>query len=283
MKLLRHGPAGAEKPGLLDAQGTIRDLSSHIDDINGKTLSPESLQNLSSIDTSSLPEVDSSVRLGPPVGQVGKVICVGLNYRDHAEETGLPIPDEPVLFQKATSAITGPNDDVWLPPGSKKLDWEVELGIVIGREARRVDEANAMDYVAGFTIVNDISERGYQIDGTGQWTKGKSHDTFCPFGPVVTTKDAIGKPEELDIWLELDGTRKQDGNTRTMIFSIAHMVSFISRHMSLQPGDIIPTGTPPGVGLGYNPPQFLAAGNTMKLGIEGIGEMTNRVVDMPPV
>ena len=283
MKLLRHGPAGAEKPGLLDAQGTIRDLSSHIDDINGKTLSPESLQNLSSIDTSSLPEVDSSVRLGPPVGQVGKVICVGLNYRDHAEETGLPIPDEPVLFQKATSAITGPNDDVWLPPGSKKLDWEVELGIVIGREARRVDEANAMDYVAGFTIVNDISERGYQIDGTGQWTKGKSHDTFCPFGPVVTTKDAIGKPEELDIWLELDGTRKQDGNTRTMIFSIAHMVSFISRHMSLQPGDIIPTGTPPGVGLGYNPPQFLAAGNTMKLGIQGIGEMTNRVVDMPPV
>lgn len=283
MKLLRHGPAGAEKPGLLDAQGTIRDLSSHIDDINGKTLSPESLQNLSSIDTSSLPEVDSSVRLGPPVGQVGKVICVGLNYRDHAEETGLPIPDEPVLFQKATSAITGPNDDVWLPPGSKKLDWEVELGIVIGREARRVDEANAMDYVAGFTIVNDISERGYQIDGTGQWTKGKSHDTFCPFGPVVTTKDAIGKPEELDIWLELDGTRKQDGNTRTMIFSIAHMVSFISRHMSLQPGDIIPTGTPPGVGLGYKPPQFLAAGNTMKLGIQGIGEMTNRVVDMPPV
>ena len=283
MKLLRHGPAGAEKPGLLDAQGTIRDLSSHIDDINGKTLSPESLQNLSSIDTSSLPEVDSSVRLGPPVGQVGKVICVGLNYRDHAEETGLPIPDEPVLFQKATSAITGPNDDVWLPPGSKKLDWEVELGIVIGREARRVDEANAMDYVAGFTIVNDISERGYQIDGTGQWTKGKSHDTFCPFGPVVTTKDAIGKPEELDIWLELDGTRKQDGNTRTMIFSIAHMVSFISRHISLQPGDIIPTGTPPGVGLGYKPPQFLAAGNTMKLGIQGIGEMTNRVVDMPPV
>ena len=281
MKLLRHGPAGAEKPGLLDAQGTIRDLSAHIDDINGNALSPESLQKLSSIDTSSLPEVDSSVRLGPPVGQVGKVICVGLNYRDHAEETGLPIPDEPVLFHKSTSAICGPNDDIWLPPGSKKLDWEVELGIVIGREARRVDEANAMNYVAGFTIVNDVSERGYQIDGTGQWTKGKSHDTFCPFGPVVTTKDVLGKPEELDIWLEVDGKRMQDGNTRTMIFSIATIVSYISRHMSLQPGDIIPTGTPPGVGLGYTPPKFLSAGNTVKLGIEGIGEMTNHVIDMP--
>jgi len=215
MKLLRYGPAGAEKPGLLDPQGTMRDLSAHIDDINGNALSPESLQKLSSIDTSSLPEVDSSLRLGPPVGQVGKVICVGLNYRDHAEETGLPIPDEPVLFQKATSAICGPNDDVWLPPGSKKLDWEVELGIVIGREARRVDEANAMDYVAGFTIVNDVSERGYQIDGTGQWTKGKSHDRFCPFGPVVVTKDAIGKPEELDIWLEVDGKRMQDPHWHT--------------------------------------------------------------------
>lgn len=281
MKLLRYGPAGTEKPGMLGADGKIRDLSKIIDDIDGSALAADSLERLARIDPATLPEIDPSVRLGPPVGNVGKVVCVGLNYRDHAEEAGQPIPDEPVLFMKARSAICGPNDDVWLPPGSKKLDWEVELGIVIGREASYVSEADAMDYVAGYTIVNDISERGYQIDGTGQWTKGKSHDTFCPFGPVVTTRSDIPDPQALDIWLELDGKRVQDGNTRTMIFSIPTIVSYISRHMSLQPGDVIPTGTPPGVGLGFKPPRYLSAGQSMRLGITGVGEMTNKVVDMP--
>ncbi len=278
MKLLRYGPKGQEKPGLLDQNGTIRDLSAIVSDIDGSTLSPESLERLAGIDTASLPEVDGSVRLGEPVANVGKVICVGLNYSDHAEEAGMPIPEEPVLFMKAQSSITGPNDDVLLPPGSEKLDWEVELGIVIGKAASYVDEASAMDYVAGYTIVNDVSERAYQLDGTGQWTKGKSHDTFCPFGPVVATTAAIPDPQTLDIWLEVDGDRVQNGNTSTMIFPVSTIVSFISRHMSLQPGDIIPTGTPPGVGLGLKPPRFLKAGSVMKLGIQDIGVIENKVV-----
>ncbi len=283
MKLLRYGPAGTEKPGLLDADGKIRDLSGVVDDIDGSALAADSLERLAKIDPSTLPEIDAAVRLGPPVANVGKVICVGLNYSDHAEESGMPIPDEPVLFMKATSAICGPNDDVLLPPGSEKLDWEVELGIVIGKHCSYVSEAEAMDYVAGYTIVNDVSERGFQLDGTGQWTKGKSHDSFCPFGPVVATRAVVPDPQVLDIWLEVDGERVQNGNTRTMIFPVSTVVSYISRHMSLQPGDIIPTGTPPGVGLGFKPPRFLSSGNSMRLGIAGIGEMTNRVVDQPAV
>jgi len=281
MKLLRYGPAGSEKPGLLDSTGTIRDLSGEVEDINGTTLSADSVSRLEKLDTSTLAKVDAGVRLGSPVANVGKVICVGLNYRDHAEESGLPIPEEPVLFMKATSAICGPHDSVLLPPGSEKLDWEVELGIVIGKHASYVSEADALDYVAGFTVVNDVSERAFQIDGTGQWTKGKSHDTFCPFGPVVATRSEIPDPQQLNIWLDVDGERLQDGNTRTMIFNVATIVSYISRHMSLQPGDVIPTGTPPGVGLGFKPPRYLSAGNVMSLGIEGIGELRNEVISHP--
>lgn len=278
MKLLRYGKTGQEKPGLLDSAGVIRDLSGHVNDIDGAALSDESIARLAALDPNSLPEIAAGTRLGPPVTRVGKVICVGLNYSDHAAESGLPIPEEPVLFMKASSSITGPNDDVLLPPGSRKLDWEVELGIVIGKHASYVDESEALDYVAGYTVVNDVSERAFQIDGTGQWTKGKSHDSFCPFGPVVTTRADIPDPQVLDIWLEVDGKRHQDGNTKTMIFSVAHIVSYISRHMSLQPGDVIPTGTPPGVGLGMRPPRFLKAGSVMKLGIENIGEFQNTVV-----
>lgn len=282
MKLLRFGPSGAEKPGMMDSAGSIRDLSSIINDIDGTTLGADQLAKIAAIDPSSLPAVDSATRLGPPVGNVGKVICVGLNYSDHAEEAGQPIPAEPVLFMKASSSICGPNDDVQKPRDSTKLDWEVELGIVIGKHASYVSEADALDYVAGYTVVNDVSERAFQIDGTGQWTKGKSHDTFCPFGPVVVTTDEISDPQALDVWLDVDGERMQTGNTRTMIFNVQTIVSYISRHMSLQPGDIIPTGTPPGVGLGMKPPRFLNEGNVVKLGIDGIGELTNKIVAVPP-
>ena len=282
MKLLRYGPAGAEKPGMMDSNGKIRDLSSVVADIDGALLSSSKMGEIAALDPASLPEVPAGTRLGPPVGNVGKVACIGLNYSDHAAESGLPIPEEPVLFMKATSSICGPNDDVLMPRGSTKLDWEVELGIVIGKHASYVSEDDALDYVAGYTIVNDVSERAFQIDGTGQWTKGKSHDTFCPFGPVLVTTDEIPDPQVLDIWLEVDGERVQNGNTRTMIFSVKTIVSYLSRHMSLQPGDVIPTGTPPGVGLGFKPPRFLKEGNSVKLGISGIGDMTNRIVAMPP-
>jgi len=277
MKLVRYGQVGQEKPGLLHGD-TIRDLSGLIEDVDGTTLDRETIARLSATDPSSLPQIDASTRLGAPVNGVGKVICVGLNYSDHAEESGMPIPAEPVLFMKSTTSICGPHDDVVVPRDSTKLDWEVELGIVIGKTARYVDESNALDYVAGYTVVNDVSERAFQIDGTGQWVKGKSNDTFCPFGPCVTTADELTDPQSLDIWLEIDGERVQNGNTRTMIFSVAHIVSYISRHMTLQPGDLIPTGTPPGVGLGFKPPRFLAAGNVMKLGIQGIGEIQQTVV-----
>ncbi|MBX2879686.1 MAG: fumarylacetoacetate hydrolase family protein [Granulosicoccus sp.] len=276
MKLVRFGPAGAEKPGLMH-DGEIRDLSAHVDDIDGSTLDANSLARLASIDPASLPLVDGATRLGPPIGKVGKVICVGLNYTDHAEESGMPIPAEPVLFMKSTTSICGPNDDVVIPRNSTKLDWEVELGIVIGKKASYVDESDALDYVAGYTVVNDVSERAFQIDGTGQWVKGKSADTFCPFGPCITTTDAIPDPQVLDVWLDVDGERLQTGNTRTMIFSVAHIVSYISQHMTLLPGDLIPTGTPPGVGLGFKPPRFLSAGNVMSLGIEGIGDIRQTV------
>ena len=281
MKLLRYGPAGAEKPGMMDSAGKIRDLSQVVPDIDGSFLSSTKLAEIAALDPASLAEVDASTRLGPPVGNVGKVVCIGLNYSDHAAESGHPIPEEPVLFMKAPSSICGPNDDVLIPRGSTKLDWEVELGIIIGKHASYVSEEEALDYVAGYTVVNDVSERAFQTEGTGQWTKGKSHDTFCPFGPVMVTTDEIPDPQVLDIWLEVDGERVQNGNTKTMIFPVKTIVSYLSRHMSLQPGDIIPTGTPPGVGLGFKPPRFLSEGNVVKLGIGGIGDMSNRIVAMP--
>lgn len=277
MKLLRYGPAGAEKPGLLDGEGTIRDLSAHVADIDGTTLGPESLAALAKLDPRSLPAVNGSPRLGPPVANVGKLLCIGLNYRDHAEETGAPIPDEPILFMKSTTSIVGPNDDVILPRGSRKGDWEAELGIVIGSRASYVAEADALDYVAGYCVFNDVSERHYQLEGTGQWVKGKSADTFAPFGPWMVTRDEIPDPQDLHVWLEVDGQRYQDGTTRTMIFPVPYLVSYVSRYMTLEPGDIIPTGTPPGVGLGQKPQVFLRPGNVIRLGIEGLGEMQQNV------
>jgi 2-keto-4-pentenoate hydratase/2-oxohepta-3-ene-1,7-dioic acid hydratase in catechol pathway len=278
---LRYGPAGEEKPGLLDAEGTIRDLSAHVTDIDGAVLAPEKLAELAALDTAALPAVGGDPRLGPPVAGVGKLLCIGLNYRDHAEETGMAIPEEPILFMKATTSIVGPNDDVMLPKGSKKGDWETELGVVIGSRARYVDEANALDYVAGYCVFNDVSERHFQLEGTGQWVKGKSADTFAPFGPYMVTRDEVPDPQDLDMWLEVDGKRYQDGSTRTMIFTVANLVSYVSRYMTLEPGDIIPTGTPPGVGVGQKPPVFLKPGNVMRLGIAGLGEQQQRVVAHP--
>ena len=281
VKLLRYGPVGTEKPGLLDGEGTIRDLSAHVSDIDGAALSPANLAALARLDAASLPAVDGDPRLGPPVNGVGKLVCIGLNYRDHAEETGAPIPDEPILFMKSTTAIIGPNDDVVLPKGSGKGDWEAELGIVIGSRASYVDEADALDHVAGYCVFNDVSERHYQLEGTGQWVKGKSADTFAPFGPWMVTRDEIPDPQALHVWLEVDGKRYQDGSTRTMIFPATHLVSYVSRYMTLEPGDIIPTGTPPGVGLGQKPAVFLRPGNVIRLGIEGLGEMQQKVVAHP--
>jgi len=281
VKLLRYGPAGEEKPGLLDADGTIRDLSAHVADIDGAVLAPEKLAALAALDTAALPAVDGDPRLGPPVAGVGKLLCIGLNYRDHAEETGMAIPEEPILFMKATTSIIGPNDDVMLPRGSKKGDWETELGVVIGSRARYVDEADALDYVAGYCVFNDVSERHFQLGGTGQWVKGKSADTFAPFGPYMVTRDEVADPQDLDMWLEVDGKRYQDGSTRTMIFTVANLVSYVSRYMTLEPGDIIPTGTPPGVGVGQKPPVFLKPGNVMRLGIDGLGEQRQKVVAHP--
>ena len=281
MKLLRYGPAGAEKPGLLDGEGRIRDLSAHVSDIDGAALAPAKLEALAKLDMASLPAVDGNPRLGPPVAGVGKLLCIGLNYRDHAEETGAPIPDEPILFMKSTTAIIGPDDDVILPRGSRKGDWEAELGIVIGSRASYVDEADALDYVAGYCVCNDVSEREYQLEGTGQWVKGKSADTFAPIGPWMVTRDEIPDPQDLHVWLEVDGKRFQDGSTRTMIFPVVHLVSYVSRYMTLEPGDIIPTGTPPGVGLGQKPPVFLKPGNVMRVGIDGLGEQQQNVLAHP--
>jgi len=281
MKLVRYGQPGAEKPGLMDSGGTVRDLSAHVGDIDGSTLSPEGLAGLAAIDSASLPAVAAGTRLGCPVANIGKLLCVGLNYTDHAEETGQPIPHEPVLFMKATTAICGPNDRVVLPRDSVKSDWEVELGIVIGSRASYVEEDDALDHVAGYCLVNDVSERQFQLEGTGQWVKGKSADTFAPIGPWVATKDEIPDPGALDMWLEVDGHRYQNGNTRTMIFGVKTIVSYVSRHMTLLPGDIIPTGTPPGVGAGQNPQVFLKPGNVMQLGITGLGEQRQEVVAYP--
>jgi 2-keto-4-pentenoate hydratase/2-oxohepta-3-ene-1,7-dioic acid hydratase in catechol pathway len=273
MKLLRYGPVGAEKPGILDSRGHLRDLSAHVDDIAGVVLTPEGLDHLRSINPESLPVVKGSPRIGACVGRIGKFICVGLNYADHAAESGLAVPPEPVLFMKATSAVCGPNDDVIIPKGSLKTDWEVELGVVIGREARYVDEAQAMAHVAGYCVINDVSERAFQIERAGQWVKGKSADTFGPTGPWMVTADAVPDPQNLQMWLEVDGHRYQNGSTRTMVYGVRHLVSYISQFMSLQPGDVISTGTPPGVGMGQKPvPVYLRPGQVMTLGIDGLGE-----------
>ncbi|MBP6797345.1 MAG: ureidoglycolate lyase [Luteimonas sp.] len=278
MKLLRYGPRGAEKPGLLDAQGVLRDLSAVVDDIAGDALAPEGLRRLRALDTAALPAVAGAPRIGPCVGRVGKFVCIGLNYSDHAAETGAQVPAEPVVFNKWTSAICGPDDDVELPRGSRKTDWEVELGVVIGRGGRDIAEADAMDHVAGYCVVNDVSERAFQLEGTGTWDKGKGCDTFGPLGPWLVTADEIPDPHALDLWLEVDGHRYQDGNTRTMVFRVPFLVSYLSRFMSLQPGDVISTGTPPGVGLGQKPPVYLRAGQVMRLGIAGLGEQRQKVV-----
>ena len=278
MKLLRYGEAGAEQPGLLDAAGNIRDLSGVINDIDGAALAPEKLAELARLNPENLPLVSGSPRLGPPVNGVGKFMCIGLNYSDHAAETGAPVPKEPILFMKATSAINGPNDPVRMPRNSKKMDWEVELGVVIGRLAHYVDEADAMDYVAGYCVVNDVSEREFQIERSGQWTKGKSADTFGPFGPYVATKDEVPDPQNLNLWLEVNGHRYQNGSTKTMIFGVRHIVSHLSQFMSLHPGDIIATGTPPGVGMGQKPQLFLKPGDVMRLSIQGLGEQRQEVI-----
>jgi 2-keto-4-pentenoate hydratase/2-oxohepta-3-ene-1,7-dioic acid hydratase in catechol pathway len=281
MKLVRYGENGSEKPGLIDGDGTLRDLSAHASDIDGSTLDEASLAKLRAIDASSLPAVGGSPRLGCPVGSIGKVLCIGLNFSDHAKESGLPIPNEPILFMKATTSLNGPNDQIVLPKGSVKSDWEVELGIVIGKRASYVDEANALDHIAGYVLVNDVSEREHQIESTGQWVKGKSADTFCPVGPWVLTADEVADPQALGMWLELNGKRMQDGSSATQIFGVKTIVSYVSRYMTLMPGDIIPTGTPPGVGMGMNPQVFLKAGDVMRLGIDGLGEQEQKVVAHP--
>ncbi len=279
MKLLRYGSPGQEKPGLLDQDGTIRDLSGIVPDIAGEVLSSAGLDRLRGVDPSTLPRVEGEQRIGPCVGQVGKFICIGLNYSDHAAESGMAVPPEPVIFMKATSAICGPNDGIEIPRGAEKTDWEVELGIVIGKATKFVDEAQALEHVAGYCIVNDVSERAFQAERSGQWTKGKSHDTFGPIGPWLVTKDEVPDPQNLALWLEVDSRRCQDGSTRTMVYQVPFLVSYLSQFMSLQPGNIISTGTPPGVGMGQKPhPIYLKPGQTMRLGIEGLGEQTQRTV-----
>ena len=278
MKLVRYGSPGKERPALLDATGALRDLSAVIADVNGTTLVADALAALRDLDPRSLPLVPGSPRLGPCVGNVGKFLCIGLNYSDHAAETGAAVPAEPVLFMKATSAIMGPNDDVVLPRNSEKTDWEVELGVVIGREAKYVAEANALSHVAGYCVINDLSERAFQLEGTGQWVKGKSADTFGPIGPWLVTADEIPDPQNLNLRLEVDGHRYQNGSTSTMVFGVAFLISYITRFMSLQPGDIISTGTPPGVGLGQKPPVYLRAGNVITLGVDGLGNQRQNVI-----
>lgn len=281
MKLFRHGPAGAEKPGLIDADGVQRDLSGHVADIDPSTLGPDSRARLAAIDPATLPVVPVGTRIGPCVGRVGNIVAIGLNYADHAAEAGLKAPGQPIVFSKHNSAISGPDDDLWLPPGSLKMDWEVELGIVIGQPTFHVSEAQALRHVAGFCLVNDVSERAWQMEYEGQWVKGKSYPTHCPIGPWLVTPDELGDPQDVDLWLDVNGVRRQTGNTRTMIFGVAHIVSYLSRFMALQPGDVIPTGTPPGVGMGHKPPLYLKAGDVVTLGGRGLGQQRQRVVDSP--
>ena len=281
MKLLRYGPAGHEKPGCLDAEGRVRDLSGHVDDIAGAALLPDAIAVLKALDISSLPIVEGTpqdyLRLGPCVGQTGKFVCIGLNYADHAAESGMDVPPEPVIFNKWTSAIIGPDDDVVIPRGSKKTDWEVELGVVIGKGGVYITEADAMDHVAGFCVINDVSEREYQNERAGTWDKGKGCDAFGPTGPWLVTPDEVGDYDNLAMWLEVDGTRHQNGSTKTMVYKVPHLISYCSQFMSLQPGDIISTGTPPGVGMGLNPQTYLSGGETMRLGIDKLGVQTQVV------
>lgn len=281
MKLFRHGPLGAEKPGLIDASGALRDLSGVVPDIAGAVLGRDSMSRLRALDPANLPLVPAGSRVGACVGTVGNVVCIGLNYSDHAAEAGMKAPGQPIVFNKHNGAISGPNDDVWLAPGSQKLDWEVELGIVIGERAFHVSEAEALSHVAGFCLVNDVSERAYQIEYEGQWTKGKSYPTHCPIGPWLVTPDELGDPQAVDLWLDVNGQRRQTGNTQTMIFGVAQIVSYLSRFMALQPGDVIPTGTPPGVGMGQKPPVFLKAGDVITLGGRGLGEQRQVVIEAP--
>lgn len=280
MKLLRFGNPGSERPGVLDNDGRLRDLSQYINDLRGDALLPESLARLRQLDLYSLPLVEGNPRIGACVGGIGKFICIGLNYADHAAETCADIPQEPVVFSKWTSAVVGPNDNVIIPRGSQKTDWEVELGVVIGKGGRYIDERDAMQHVAGYCVINDVSEREYQIERGGTWDKGKGCDTFGPTGPWLVTADEIPDPNALNLWLEVDGKRYQDGNTRTMIFKVPYIISYLSRFMSLQPGDVISTGTPPGVGMGQKPqPVYLRAGQTIRLGIEGLGEQQQLTVE----
>ena len=282
MKLLRFGPPGQEKPGALDAQGRVRDLTGIVDDIAGAALLPTQLERLKAMDLTALPlvqgEPQNGLRLGPCVGRTGKLICIGLNYSDHAAEAGMQVPPEPVVFNKWTSDIVGPDDNVEIPRGSVKTDWEVELGVVIGQGGRYIAEAEAMRHVAGYCVVNDVSEREFQIERSGTWDKGKGCDTFGPLGPWLVTADEVPNPQALHLWLEVDGRRYQDGNTVTMVYQVPFLISYLSRFMSLQTGDVISTGTPPGVGMGQKPPVFLRVGQTMRLGIDGLGTQTQRVV-----
>ncbi|MBT3414548.1 MAG: fumarylacetoacetate hydrolase family protein [Nitrospina sp.] len=279
MKLLRYGMSGNEKPGMLDDEGVLRDLSGIVDDIAGETLLPDNIERLRNLESKTLSEVEGNPRLGPCVGQIGKFICIGLNYSDHAKESGLSVPPEPIIFTKYTSAICGANDDVIIPRNSVKTDWEVELGVVIGKPAKYVDEKSALDHVAGYCVINDISEREFQIERSGQWVKGKSCDTFGPTGPWLVTPEEVGDPQNLDLWLEVDGKRYQDGNTRTMVYGVAHLIHYLSQFFTLHSGDIISTGTPPGVGLGQKPePIYLRVGQTMHLGIEKLGVQTQNLV-----
>ncbi len=278
MKLLRYGPQGAEKPGMLDASGTIRDLSSVLGDVNGEALSPDALAKLAALEPASLPAVEGSPRLGPCVANAGKFVAIGLNYSDHAAESGLDVPPEPVVFMKATSSICGPNDNVEIPRGSEKTDWEVELGVVIGSTAKYVSEDDALNHVAGYCVVNDVSERAFQIERSGQWVKGKSADTFGPIGPWLVTRDEVPDPQALPMWLDVNGERQQTGNTNTMVYGVAFVVSYLSQFMTLHPGDIITTGTPPGVGMGQKPPRYLKSGDVVSLGIDGLGDQRQDVV-----
>lgn len=278
MKLVRIGEPGKERPALVDRLGQLRDLSQIVPDICGETLLPESLAKLRAVDESKLPLISGAPRVGPCVGSVGKIVCVGLNYSDHAAESNMPIPSEPILFLKPTSAIVGPNDDVEIPLGAQKTDWEVELGVIIGKTGKYLPVERAVDHIAGYCVINDLSERAFQMERGGQWDKGKGCDTFAPIGPWLVTKDEVPDPRSLDLWLEVDGHRFQNGNTRTMIFDVPHLVAYISQFMSLHPGDVISTGTPPGVGLGQRPPRYLKAGQTMRLGISALGVQEQRTV-----
>ena len=293
MKLVRFGKLGREKPGIIDEEGQIRDLSTKLKDIDSKAINPNSLKLVQRVNLKKLNIVKGKPRLGVPISDIGKIVCIGLNYVDHAKEVGAPLPKEPIMFLKPTSSLSGPNDEVMLPKGiipkkgktparlveSKRSDWEVELGIVIGDKARCVPESKAMQYIAGYTIVNDVSERAYQLDAAaGQWTRGKGCDTFCPVGPWLVTKDEISRPQNLSIWLELNGKKMQNGNTKTMVFNIKELISYVSHYMTLYPGDIIATGTPPGVGMGMKPPRYLKKGDEMKLGIDGLGVQIQKVI-----